>query len=37
MREAAFTELKETQSNHEKGRTSHHENLLKPQKILIDQ
>ena len=35
MREAAFTELKKTQSNHEKGSLSHHENLLKPQQYLL--
>ena len=35
MREAAFTQLKETQLNHEKGSSSQHENLLKPQKYLL--
>ena len=35
MRDAAYITLKEIQAGHDKGRSTHHENLLKPQQYLL--
>ena len=35
MRDAAYIKLKEIQAGHDKGRSTHHENLLKPQQYLL--
>ena len=34
-RDSAYIILKETQADHDKGRSTHHENLLKPQEYLL--
>ena len=35
IRDAAYITLKEIQAGHDKGRSTHHENLLKPQQYLL--